>query len=252
VGFDKVDIEAAGRRKVPVAVAPGANASPVSELAVLFMLALYRNLLRLHEGTSKGLWEKDKYIDSSFMIKGKTVGLVGCGAIGLQVAKKVQAFGAEVLYYDVRRLETGEETGLGLRFVELDSLLGQSDIVSLHLPLLDSTRGLIGERALGLMKKTAILVNTSRGEIVDTRALATALKAGRIGGAGLDVFDTEPVAADNPLLGLDRVLMTPHTGGNTSDVNEDMVEICLEHILAVSEGRPLPARAVVNSKFLKP
>jgi len=251
VGYDKVDIEAAGRRNVPVAVAPGANASPVSELAVLLMLALYRNLVRLHEGTSRGLWEKDKFVDSSFMIKGKTVGLVGCGAIGAQVARKVRAFGAEVVYYDVRRLPADEESRLGLRYEKLDDLLAISDIVSLHLPLLDTTRHLVGERELGLMKGSAILVNTSRGEIVDTAALAVALKSGRIRGAGLDVFETEPVAPDNPLLGLKNVVLTPHTGGNTSDVNEDMVEICLDHILAVSEGRPLPPRAVVNAQFLK-
>lgn len=250
VGFDKVDIEAAGRRKVPVAIAPGANATPVSELAILLMLALYRNLVPLHVGTSRGLWEKDRYVDNSYVIKGKRLGLVGCGAIGALVARKAQAFGAEVSYYDVRRLPAEEEARLGLRFEPLDELLSGSDIVSLHLPLTDGTRGLIGERALGLMKKSAILINTARGEIVDNAALAAALRAGRIRGAGLDVFDTEPIAANSPLLGLENVVLTPHTGGNTSDVNADMVEICLDHILAVSEGRQLPPRAVVNSQFL--
>ena len=250
VGFEKVDIEAAGRRNVPVAVAPGGNATAVSELAVLLMLSVLRNLVPLHNGIAQGLWEKEKYIDNSFVIRGKTVGLVGCGAIGAQVAKKVQAFGAEVVYYDVRRLPAEDEARLGLRYADLETLLAVSDLVSLHLPLLDSTRGLIDARAIGRMKRNAVLINTARGEIVDSSALADALRSRRILGAGLDVFDSEPLAANSPLRGLDNVVMTPHAGGNTSDVNGDMVDICLDHILAVSAGQPLPSRVVVNSQFL--
>ncbi|MDQ2080749.1 2-hydroxyacid dehydrogenase [Xanthobacteraceae bacterium Astr-EGSB] len=250
VGFEKVDIEAAGKRGVPVAVAPGGNATPVSELAVLLMLGVYRNIIPLHDGICGGRWEKEKYIDNSFVIRGKTVGLVGCGAIGIQVVQKIKAFGAEVIYYDVVRLPPEEEAKLGLRHVGLDELLAQADIVSLHLPLKDATRRLIDERAIGLMKPTAILINTARGEIVDSAALATALRSGRLRGAGLDVFDSEPLAMDSPLRGLPNVVFTPHTGGNTSDVNGDMVEICVDNIIAVSEGRTLPARVVVNSQFL--
>jgi phosphoglycerate dehydrogenase-like enzyme len=250
VGFEKVDIAAAGKRGIPVAVAPGGNATPVSELAVLLMLAVYRNVVPLHEGIRAGRWEKEKYIDNSFVIRGKTVGLVGCGAIGIQVAQKIKAFGAEVIYYDVVRLPPAEEAKLGLRHVGLDELLTQADIVSLHLPLLDSTRRLIGERAIGLMKPGAVLVNTARGEIVDSAALAAALQSGKLRGAGLDVFDSEPLAMDSPLRGLSNVVFTPHTGGNTSDVNGDMVEICVANIVAVSEGRPLPPRMIVNSQFL--
>ena len=139
---------------------------------------------------------------------------------------------------------------MGLRFAQLDELFRESDIVSLHLPLLDSTRGLIGERALGLMKRTAVLINTARGEIVDSAALASALRSGRLLGAGLDVFHPEPLTEDSPLRGLSNVGLTPHTGGNTSDVNEEMVNICVDNILAVSEGK-LP-RAIVNSRFLRP
>ncbi len=248
VGFDKVDVEAAGKRNIPVAVAPGGNATPVSELAVLLMLAVYRNLVALHEGTRRGLWEKDRYIDNSFVIRGKTVGLVGCGAIGLQVAEKVRAFGANVVYHDAVRRDPAEEASLGLRFAGLDELLREADIVSLHLPLLDSTRGLIGARALGLMKPRAVLINTARGEIVDTAALANALRSGRLLGAGLDVFHPEPLAEDSPLRGLANVVLTPHTGGNTSDVNEEMVNLCVDNILAVSEGSS--PRAVVNAKYL--
>jgi len=251
VGFDKVDIAAAGERGVPVVIAPGANATPVSELALLLMLALYRNLVKLHNGMVQGRWEKEKFIDNSFMIKGKTVGLIGCGAIGRQVAKKVRAFGAEVVYYDAFRLPETTEQELGLTYRELDEVLANADIVSLHLPLLDSTRGMIGRREIALMKPGAVLINTARGGIVDTAALAEALAGKRIAGAGLDVFDSEPLAADSPLRALDNVVLTPHVGGNTADMSMDMVDICLENIFAVRDGRPLSPKVLVNRQYLK-
>ncbi len=251
VGFDKVDIAAAGERGVPVVIAPGANATPVSELALLLMLALYRNLVKLHNGMVQGRWEKEKFIDNSFMIKGKTVGLIGCGAIGRQVAKKVRAFGAEVVYYDAFRLPETTEQELGLTYRELDEVLANADIVSLHLPLLDSTRGMIGRREIALMKPGAVLINTARGGIVDTAALAEALAGKRIAGAGLDVFDSEPLAADSPLRALDNVVLTPHVGGNTADMSIDMVDICLENIFAVRDGRPLSPKVLVNRQYLK-
>jgi phosphoglycerate dehydrogenase-like enzyme len=250
IGFDKVDIEAAGKRGIPVAIAPGGNATAVSELAVLLMLSVYRNIIPLHGGICGGKWEKEKYIDNSFVIRGKTVGLVGCGSIGIQVAQKVQAFGAHVIYHDVARMAPEEESRKGLRYADLDDLLAESDIVSLHLPLSESTRGMIGARAIGLMKPRAVLVNTARGEIVDANALAAALRSGRLLGAGLDVFDSEPLAPDSPLRGFGNVVLTPHIGGNTCDVNGDMADICVDHIITVSEGRPLPARVVVNAQFL--
>ncbi len=251
VGFDKVDIAAAGERGVPVVIAPGANATPVSELALLLMLALYRNLVKLHNGMVQGRWEKEKFIDNSFMIKGKTVGLIGCGAIGRQVAKKVRAFGAEVVYYDAFRLPETTEQELGLTYRGLDEVLANADIVSLHLPLLDSTRGMIGRREIALMKPGAVLINTARGGIVDTAALAEALAGKRIAGAGLDVFDSEPLAADSPLRALDNVVLTPHVGGNTADMSIDMVDICLENIFAVRDGRPLSPKVLVNRQYLK-
>jgi phosphoglycerate dehydrogenase-like enzyme len=250
VGFDKVDIVAAGERGIPVTITPGANSSPVSELAVLFMLALYRNLMMLHNGVKQGRWQKEKFIDNSFMLKGKTVGLIGCGAIGQQVAKKVQAFGAEVIYYDAFRLPEDKEKQLGLTYFDFHEVLRNADIVSLHVPLIDTTRGMVGEREFGLMKKSALLINTARGGIVDAAALARALADKRIAGAGLDVFDSEPLASDSPLRELDNVILTPHVGGNTADMSMDMVDICLENILAVHENRPISPKALVNSQFL--
>ena len=251
VGFDKVDIVAAGEHGIPVAIAPGGNASPVSELALLLMLALYRNLLALHSGILAGDWDKQKFIDNSFMLRGKTLGLIGCGAIGAQVAKKAKAFGAEVIYFDARRLPESVEKDLGLSFAALDQLLGSADIVSLHLPLTEATRGLIGARELSLMKSSAILINTSRGEIVSTDALARALEEKTIAGAGLDVFDPEPLPANSPLLSLPNVVLTPHVGGNTADMSIDMVDICSKNILAISRGEALPANVLVNGHCLR-
>lgn len=251
VGYDKVDIAAAGEMGIPVAIAPGANSTPVSELALLLILALYRNLVQLHEGILQNRWDKEKYIDNSFMIKGKTVGLVGCGAIGKQVAKKVQAFGAEVVYFDAFRLPAETEKELNLRFMKLDEVLATADIVSLHLPLLDSTRGLLGSREFGLMKPSAILINTARGEIVDSAALAEALAGKRLAGAGLDVFDSEPLSADSPFRNFTNVILTPHVGGNTADMSIDMVDICLDNVMAIREGKALSSNVLVNSQFLK-
>jgi phosphoglycerate dehydrogenase-like enzyme len=185
------------------------------------------------------------------MIKGKTVGLIGCGAIGRQVAEKVRAFGAQVVYYDVFRLPETTEQKLGLTFRELDEVLASADIISLHLPLLDSTRGMIGRREIALMKPSALLINTARGEIINTVALAEALAGKRIAGAGLDVFDPEPLEADSPLRALDNVVLTPHVGGNTADISMDMVDICLENIFAVRDGRPLSPKVLVNRQYLK-
>ena len=251
VGFDKVDIVAAGERGIPVAIAPGGNASPVSELALLLMLALYRNLIALHSGILAGDWDKQKFIDNSFMLRGKTLGLVGCGAIGAQVAKKAKAFGAELLYFDARRLPESVEKELGLNFAALDQLLGAADIVSLHLPLTESTRNLIGAREFSLMKPSAILINTSRGEILSTDALVRALKEKKIAGAGLDVFDPEPLPSDSPLLSLPNVVMTPHVGGNTADMSIDMVDICSKNILAISRGESLATNVLVNGQYLE-
>ena len=250
VGFDKVDIVAAGELGIPVAVAPGGNASPVSELALLLMLALYRNLIALHSGILAGNWDKQKFIDNSFMLRGKTLGLVGCGAIGAQVAKKARAFGAEVIYFDARRLPENVEIELGLNFVAFDQLLGSADIVSLHLPLTESTRNLIGARELSLMKPSAILINTSRGEIVSTEALARALGEKKIAGAGLDVFDPEPLPPNSPLLALPNVVLTPHVGGNTADMSIDMVDICSRNILAIARGEALASNVLVNGQYL--
>lgn len=250
VGFDKVDIHAAGEGNIPVAVTPGMNAASVSEMAVLHMLAVYRKLLMLHNNVINGQWQKPGLASCSYTICGKTVGLVGLGNIGRMVAKKVQAFGAEVQYYDLFRLSSVEELKLGIRYLELKELMRSSDIISLHVPLTDATHNMINREALSLMKPEAILVNTARGGLVQEDALAEALRMHKILGAGLDCQESEPPTSNQPLLQLDNVVLTPHMGGSTMDTSLNMARHCIENIVRISRGEELPLRDVVNREYL--
>ena len=215
-GYDRVDVEAARKAKVPVANNGGANAIAVAEHTILLMLAVLKQLVRFHQDVVAGRWRPPASSESPvYELSGRTVGIVGLGNIGKKVARRARGFDARVQYYDVVRLTEAEEDALGVRFVLLAELLRTSDIVTLHVPLTDTTRGMIGARELGLMKKDAVVVNTCRGPVVDEAALYTALKDHRIGGAGLDVLVDEPPAKDNPLFTLSNVTLTPHSAGPT-------------------------------------
>jgi phosphoglycerate dehydrogenase-like enzyme len=211
-GVNTIDVDAATKRGVAVANMPGANAPSVAEGTVLLMLAALRRLPVLDRATREGRgWPSDPQLGETVRDIGAcTVGLVGYGNIAKQVAGLVAAMGATVLH-----TSTGDDGLPGWR--PLPELLGASDIVSLHLPLKADTDGLLGEAALDRMKPGAVLVNTSRGPIVDEKALADALRDGRLAAAGLDVFSVEPVSPDNPLLGLDNVVLTPHVTWYTVD-----------------------------------
>ena len=215
-GYDRVDIEAARKAGVPVSNNGGANAIAVAEHTVLLMLAVLKQLVRFHLDVVAGKWRPPASSESPvYELSGRTVGIIGLGNIGKKVARRVAAFDARVQYYDVLRLNEAEEDALRVRFVLLAELLRTSDVVTLHVPLTDTTRGMIGARELQLMKPTAILVNTCRGAVVDEHALHQALKERRIGGAGLDVLVDEPPAKDNPLFTLPNVTLTPHSAGPT-------------------------------------
>ena len=215
-GYDRVDVEAARKAKVPVANNGGANAIAVAEHTILLMLAVLKQLVRFHQDVVAGRWRPPASSDSPvYELSARTVGVVGLGNIGKKVARRARAFDARVQYYDVVRLTEAEEDALGVRFVLLAELLRTSDIVTLHVPLTDTTRGMIGARELALMKHDAIVVNTCRGSVVDEVALYAALKERKIGGAGLDVLIDEPPAKDNPLFTLPNVTLTPHSAGPT-------------------------------------
>ena len=185
------------------------------------------------------------------MLNGKRVGLLGLGHIGQKVAAIVRGFGAEVVYYDASRVSPDMEATLGAQFLPLDEVLRTSDIISLHMPLLDSTKHLINAEAIAKMRSSALLVNTARGGIIDTDALLEALKEHRILGAALDTIEGEPLPLDHPAFELDNLLITPHAGGNTEDNNNNMASYIMDNIDAMESGKSLNPYSIVNAKFLK-
>ena len=241
IGVDKIDLKTAAKRGVPVCIAAGANAVAVAETAITLMLAVYKRLCLAHNSLRAGQWLKWELRTGCYELWNKTVGLLGGGNIGRAVAKRLShGFECRVLYYDVYRLPQETEAALGMTYAPMDELLRQSDIVSLHLPLMPETKGLIGAKAFAMMKPTAVLINTARGGVVDEPALIEALQKGTIAAAGLDVFAKEPPDCDNPLLRMDNVVVTPHNGGGTVDTVKRVVGHAFDNILRVERGEPLP------------
>lgn len=251
-GYDKIDVAAAGARDIPVSVCIGGNALPVAELTVTLMLDVLRNVVPLAKHLSKGDWARDQFSPRSYLLTGKTVGLVGIGNIARKVAGIVRdGFGCRVLYYDVFRLSEEQEKAMGVAYADLDTLMTESDIISIHVPLLDSTAGMINGEKIAKMKPTACLINTSRGGVVNETDLIEALKTGKILGAGLDTFAAEPLSPDSELLKLENVVTTPHCGGNTVDNDTNMAAICMECIEAYEKTGDRNARSIVNREYFK-
>jgi len=217
-GYDRVDLEAARKAKVPVANNGGANSVAVSEHAVMLMLAVYKKLVYHHLNVVSGTWRAKDFADvRTYELEGKRLGIIGLGNIGKKVARRVQGFDMDVRYYDVLRLTEDQEDALGVRFALFNELLRTSDVVTLHVPLNDVTRKMISTRELAMMKRSAILINTCRGPVVDEDALHQALTSGTIAGAGLDVMVEEPPKPQHPLFSLPNVTLTPHSAGPTWD-----------------------------------
>src|SRR5216117_2834421 len=215
-GYDRVDVEAARKAGVPVANNGGANAIAVAEHSLMLMLAVLKRLVRLHNDVVAGKWRIGNLAETRvFELAGKTLGIVGLGNIGKKVARRAAAFDMDVQYYDIARLTEDQEDALGVRFVLFAELLRTSDVVSLHVPLDDTTRGLLGARELAMLKPGAILINTCRGPVVDEDALLKALTAGQIAGVGLDVLVEEPPPPRHALFTLPNVTLTPHSAGPT-------------------------------------
>jgi D-3-phosphoglycerate dehydrogenase len=242
VGVDNIDVPAATRRGVYVVNAPTGNVTAAAEHAVALMLALLRNVVAADTSVRKGEWARSKLMGRE--LRGKTLGLVGIGRVGGLVARRAAAFEMTIVAHDPYATEAGAHA-IGARLVDLDELLATSDVISLHAPLTDRTRGLIDSAAIAKMKPTAVLVNAARGEIVDLAALAEALHAGRIGGAALDVFATEPLPADSPIRDAPRTVLTPHIAGSTAEAQTNVAVDVVRQILDVLAGRP--ARDAVNA-----
>lgn len=234
-GYDGVNLRLAGELGIPVANNGGANAIPVAEFAMTLILSCFRHLPIAHNDTRDDAWmrpEIDGY--DSYELLGKTVGIVGAGRIGSTLARLLRGFETRTLYTDLVRCERAES--FGTERVELDELLAESDVVSLHTNLNAGSHKLIGARELGLMKKSALLVNTCRGPVVDEAALIEALRNGEIWGAGLDVFEIEPVEADNPLLTMDNVVVAPHVAGKSWESYPRRVSFAFENMDRVWSG----------------
>lgn len=247
-GFDSVDIEAAGKRGILVTNTPGANADAVSELAVLLMLAVGRKLVCHTDCLRKGDWSKNEFINSSYTLMNKTVGILGAGNIGRKVAQRAQAFGAKTVYYDPFRLPEEREKAFHLKYMPLDELLPICDVITLHLPLTDETKHLIDGAAIEKMKPGAIVINTARGGLVDDCALFAAVQSGKLLGAGLDGVEREPLQPDDELFTNDNIIVTPHVGGGTADIGEAIMPMLVEDIrLFLTGSEP---RFVVNRQYL--
>lgn len=239
-GFDHIDVEACARKGIPVANIGGANAVSVAEYTIAAALVLLKRLVKAHLDVSEGRWSQWELMElGTYELHGKTWGIIGLGRIGLEVAKRLKCFGVKILYYDKVRREK-EEAELGIEYAPLPRLLKQSDIVSIHVPLTSETRGMIGEKELRLMKPTAILINPSRGEVVDEEALARALSEGWIMGAAVDVYSREPPGPDHPLMRVRNVnlLRTPHIAGATTDARSRIIATTIENVVRVLKGEP--------------
>lgn len=243
-GYNQIDLAACKAAKVGVARLLGGNATPVAEHTVLLMLAAYRRLPRMDQDTRARKWNREEYRSVNRQLKGKTVGLIGLGAIGQEVAKLLSGFGVTLLYYAPRRAAPEIEAACNATLVGLDELLAQSDVVSLHLPLTKDTDRFLDAARIGRMKPGALLVNTARGSLVDEAALATAIAEGRIFGAAVDSFSEEP-PRDNPLLELEETIVTPHAGGSTIDNVAYLAERAVRNAELYWAGRDLPDSDVI-------
>jgi phosphoglycerate dehydrogenase-like enzyme len=235
-GYDEFNVELMESLNIPCAQNAGANSWAVADHAVLLMLAVYRRLVACDAATRQGRWREPITGLNTYEMDGKLVGIVGIGNVGRKVAQRVQGFGARVQYFDKFPLTPEREREAGVVRVPLDELFRTSDIVTLHTPLTPETTGLVDAEVLATMKSTAVLINTSRGEIVDESALAAALAHGRLGGAGLDVFEREPVDPASPLLTLDNVVLTPHSAGTTVDTWQRRLDFAFGNMRRVGAG----------------
>jgi glyoxylate reductase len=242
VGLDHVDLAAATARGIPVGHTPGVLTETTADLAVALMLAAARRIPEADRFVRAGDWTRERQWEPDLLLgrdlHGATVGLIGLGAIGQAVARRLAGFGCQLLGWT----RSGRAVP-GVEPAALPELLARSDFVSLHVALADETRGLLGPEAIAGLKRGAILVNTARGGLVDETALADALRSGALAGAGLDVFEQEPLDPQSPLLGLDNVVLAPHVGSASVRTRTRMADLAVDNLLAALAGEPMPACA---------
>ena len=234
-GTDNIPVAAATARNIIVANTPDATAAPVAEHACAMLLALTRELPAQDRLVRAGGWNTKEPVPR-FLLQGRTLGLVGFGRIARGVAARMAPFGLKILAHDPQ-IDAREMAALGVEAVDLPQLYAAADFISLHTPLLDTTRHLIGAAELAQMKSTCVLINTARGPVVDSQALARALQTGDIAAAGLDVLESEPPAADDPLVGLPNALITSHIAGSYTGYIREFWRLSVETVIDLSQGR---------------
>ena len=239
VGYADAAVQVAREHGVPVAITPEGTCLGVAEGTILLILALYKHLPRAHQAMREGKWIHAELRPHSRFFYDKVLGIVGLGRIGIEVVKRARGFlPRRIVYYDIFRKTPEQEKEIGVEYLELDELLQVSDIVSLHVFLSERSKGLIGERELSLMKPSAVLINTSRGAVVDEQALYRALRDRVIWGAGLDAWAQEPTPPDNPILQLDNVVCTPHMATGTLDADRLKFQAAIANFERMLRGEP--------------
>ena len=239
VGYTDATIQAVRNRGIPIAITPEGTCLGVAEHTILLILALYKHLVEAHQAMKDGKWIHQKLRGNSHFLYDKVLGVIGLGRIGIEVIQRAKGFlPKQIVYFDLFRKTAEQEKELGVEYLELDRLLQVSDIVTLHVFLSDKSRGMIGEREFELMKPSAILINTSRGAVVDEDALYRALRNRKIWGAGLDAWTQEPTPPDNPILQLDNVVCTPHMATGTVESDRMKYQAAMDNFQRVLRGEP--------------
>jgi glyoxylate reductase len=243
VGFEHIDVKEATKRGIYVGYTPGILTDATADLAFTLLLSIARKIPQCDRFVRAGGWKVTGSPLHLFgtSVYGTTLGIIGFGRIGKAMAERAHGFNMKVLYADSVRLTAEEEKGIGIEYRSFDDLLRESDFVSVHTPLTPDTRHLINAAKLKIMKPSAILINTSRGAVIDEEALVIALQEHWIAGAGLDVFEKEPINPKNPLLALDNAVIIPHMGSATTQTRSAMSELAARNLLAVLRGALPPS-----------
>ena len=242
VGFDDVDLKAAREKGVPVANAAGTLSKPIAEYVITVALYLIKSIEFAHSELNKGNWVQQQMLtppELPLEFGALTLGILGCGSIGQEVARLAKGFGTRIIYHNRSKLPDEVEGELGIEYASFDDVLASSDVLSINVPLTDETRGMIGAEEISRMKAGAVLINTARGEVVDYGALAAALKSGHLRGAAVDVFENEPDVGGCPLLGLRNVILTPHSSALSPESPRRCMEKVAENLGLFYEGKPL-------------
>jgi D-3-phosphoglycerate dehydrogenase len=240
LGYETVDIAAATEAGIPVVITPGANNRSVAEHTLAMMLTISKDMVNTYNETRKGNFKEARSSGRLFEVLGKTVGLIGLGSIGAEVARLCRVIGMVVLGFDPFLTKDKIEALCCIFYADYEDMIKECDFVSIHVPLTENTRGIIGKKQLSVMKKTAVLINCSRGGIVNEKDLTEALESGIIAAAGIDVFETEPPDLNDPLLAARNLLYSPHSAAQTREAIIRMHTMCIEGCLEVIAGRKYP------------